>query len=116
MAREPETSDVDEAVGRAAAAISGADALLVTAGAGMGVDTGLPDFRGDHGFWKAYPPYEKLGLSFVTLASPRWFREDPALAWGFYGHRLNLYRATPPHEGFALLKRWGEQMRYGAFV
>ena len=26
-----------------------ADALLIGAGAGMGVDSGLPDFRGSHG-------------------------------------------------------------------
>jgi predicted Zn-dependent protease len=33
----------------------------------MGVDSGLPDFRGNEGFWKAYPPFKKLGLSFVQL-------------------------------------------------
>jgi NAD-dependent SIR2 family protein deacetylase len=42
---------------RAAAALDGATALLVTTGAGMGVDSGLPDFRGDEGFWYAYAPY-----------------------------------------------------------
>lgn len=30
--------------------IKQADALLICAGAGMGVDSGLPDFRGNHGF------------------------------------------------------------------
>jgi NAD-dependent SIR2 family protein deacetylase len=104
------------ALDRAAAAIAGADALLITAGAGMGVDSGLPDFRGPEGFWNAYPPYRDLGLSFVDLARPRWFREDPALAWGFYGHRLQLYRATAPHEGFSRLKRWMEGKPFGGFV
>ena len=32
-----------------------ADGLLITTGAGMGVDSGLPDFRGTEGFWRAYP-------------------------------------------------------------
>src|SRR5262249_48246058 len=41
---------------------------------------------------------------------------DPALAWGFYGHRRNLYRATQPHAGFAILGRWAERMPHGAFV
>jgi NAD-dependent SIR2 family protein deacetylase len=90
----------------AARAIARADALLILAGAGMGVDSGLPDFRGDAGFWRAYPPSRELGLSFVDLAQPAWFRRDPELAWGFYGHRLNLYRTTTPHAGFALLSRW----------
>jgi len=105
-----------DAAARAAAAVSAADALLVTAGAGMGVDSGLPDFRGDAGFWKAYPAYAHLGLSFVDLANPRWFEHDAHLAWGFYGHRLNLYRATKPHAGFGVLRRWAAERPAGAFV
>jgi NAD-dependent SIR2 family protein deacetylase len=101
---------------RAAQAIVSAEAVLIGAGAGMGVDSGLPDFRGGKGFWKAYPPYAKLGLDFVTLANPRWFRDDPALAWGFYGHRLMLYRQTQPHGGFAILGRWMRRMPRGGFV
>jgi NAD-dependent SIR2 family protein deacetylase len=90
-------------IARAAKAIAAADAVLIGSGAGMGVDSGLPDFRGNEGFWRAYPPFRKLGLSFFELANPRWFDTDPALAWGFYGHRLNLYRATTPHDGFRKL-------------
>jgi NAD-dependent SIR2 family protein deacetylase len=100
----------------AARAIGAADALLIGAGAGMGVDSGLPDFRGDHGFWNAYPPYAKLGLNFIALANPRWFRDSPELAWGFYGHRMNLYRATMPHAGFQILRKWAERMPRGGFV
>jgi len=106
----------DAAIARAAEAIARADALLVTAGAGMGVDSGLPDFRGDAGFWRAYPPYQRLGLSFVDLANPRWFDEDASLAWGFYGHRLNLYRATAPHDGFARLRAWMAARPHGGYV
>ncbi len=75
----------------------------------MGVDSGLPDFRGTEGFWRAYPPFQRLGLEFQEVANPRWFLSDPQLAWGFYGHRFNLYRAATPHAGFAILKRWSEQ-------
>jgi NAD-dependent SIR2 family protein deacetylase len=105
-----------ELIEKAAEALRHADALLIGAGAGMGVDSGLPDFRGDRGFWRAYPPYEKLGLSFVAMANPDWFVRDPRLGWGFYGHRLSLYRTTKPHHGFHILKRWGEQLRHGFFV
>jgi NAD-dependent SIR2 family protein deacetylase len=100
----------------AADIIADAGALLVAAGAGMGVDSGLPDFRGSQGFWNAYPPYRKLGLDFYDLASPDWFASDPFLAWGFYGHRLGLYRRTPPHAGFALLRAWGAGLPGGHFV
>jgi NAD-dependent SIR2 family protein deacetylase len=105
-----------ELVRRAASAVRSADALLIGAGAGMGVDSGLPDFRGTTGFWKAYPLYAKRGLDFQAMANPRWFMQDPAFAWGFYGHRLALYRETVPHEGFSILRRWGEGMRHGTFV
>lgn len=92
----------------AADIIAGADALVIAAGAGMGVDSGLPDFRGNDGFWIAYPALAKSQLEFTEVASPRTFERDPALAWGFYGHRLNLYRNVQPHEGFAILKAWTE--------
>jgi len=87
----------------AAKAIKNAKYLLITAGAGMGVDSGLPDFRGDEGFWKAYPIAKKLGLNFQALANPKWFEINPKLAWAFYGHRLNMYRNTTPHQGFKIL-------------
>jgi NAD-dependent SIR2 family protein deacetylase len=80
----------------------------------MGVDSGLPDFRGDTGFWKAYPPFH--GRSFAEISTPHWFRTDPTLAWGFFGHRLNLYRGTAPHAGFELLRRFGEARPLGYFV
>ena len=101
---------------KAAAIVQEADALLVCAGAGMGVDSGLPDFRGNEGFWKAYPPLAKLGVSFAEIANPEWFHSDPELAWGFYGHRVNLYRETVPHVGFALLQEWAKGKRFGAFA
>jgi NAD-dependent SIR2 family protein deacetylase len=95
----------------AAKVIEEAQHLLITAGAGMGVDSGLPDFRGAEGFWEAYPPYRKLGLHFVEMANPDGFYADPPLAWGFYGHRLGLYRRTEPHEGFGILRRWAERKK-----
>ncbi|MFC6093799.1 SIR2 family NAD-dependent protein deacylase [Saccharothrix lopnurensis] len=99
-----------EALDRAADLIRGADAVLVCAGAGMGVDSGLPDFRGTAGFWRAYPHYARLGLRFEELADPVHFAEDPTLAWGFYGHRLALYRETTPHAGFRVLRDWNARV------
>jgi NAD-dependent SIR2 family protein deacetylase len=106
----------DQGLDRAAKAIAESEAILIGAGAGMGVDSGLPDFRGDQGFWRAYPPYERAGLNFVSLANPRWFAEDPTLAWGFYGHRMELYRRTTPHLGFAILRAWASRKQQGGFV
>jgi NAD-dependent SIR2 family protein deacetylase len=106
----------DDALSAAAAAINDADALLITAGAGMGVDSGLPDFRGPAGFWQAYPAFDRLGLQFQDIANPAVFRSDPALAWGFYAHRLHQYRTANPHRGYGLLLQWAAAKPAGYFV
>ena len=69
--------DIQKKIELAAEAVKDADALFITAGAGMGVDSGLPDFRGNSGFWKAYPPIAKLGKSFSEMANPVWFDKTP---------------------------------------
>ncbi len=96
--------------------IEQADLLVIGAGAGMGVDSGLPDFRGTQGFWRAYPALAEAGIDFYAAANPRRFVEAPRQAWGFYGHRLNLYRKTRPHAGFEILARWGARSVLGALV
>jgi len=101
---------------KAQEALETADAILITAGAGMGVDSGLPDFRGNEGFWNAYPPMRQLGLDFMDMANPKWFVENPRLAWGFYGHRMHLYRKTEPHRGFDLLKQLVEYKFNNYFI
>jgi NAD-dependent SIR2 family protein deacetylase len=111
-----EPASLEAGYARAAAALRQARALVVTAGAGMGVDSGLPDFRGDRGFWKAYPLYERLGLSFVDAANPAHFDRDPEFGWGFYGHRARLYRTTEPHPGFQILRSWIARRRLASFV
>lgn len=111
-----EESALDDALERAAEAVARAEALVITAGAGLGVDSGLPDFRGTEGFWRAYPPLAHLGLRFEELANPSHFERDPSLAWGFYGHRLGLYRRVEPHRGYEVLHRWAQMAPAGGFV
>lgn len=106
----------DDAIRQAADWIRDADGMLITAGAGMGVDSGLPDFRGTEGFWRAYPALRHHGFSFEDIANPAGFASHPRLSWGFYGHRLALYRATTPHTGFSILRTWSSTMKRGAFV
>lgn len=80
--------------------IKEADVIIITAGAGMGVDSGLPDFRGENGFWKVYPALGAKKISFASIANPNSFKTNPELTWGFYGSRFDLYKSTTPHEGF----------------
>lgn len=83
---------------RAADEINNADALIVTAGAGMGVDSDLPDFRGSSGFWKwrhsqgdvilgCVRWYCKYGISYREL-------EEMMLERGFEVDHTTLYRGV----------------------
>ncbi len=111
-----EQMQTEDKIIKAVELIRQADGLLITAGAGMGVDSGLPDFRGNEGLWRAYPKLGKHLISFVEIANPNAFSDNPRLAWGFYGHRLKRYRETQPHEGFMILKKMAEKRVHGAFV
>ncbi len=113
MSADPQ---LEEKLALAAQWIRRAPCMVVAAGAGMGIDSGLPDFRGDNGFWRAYPALGRQRLQFTDIASPQAFARRPETAWGFYGHRLGLYRATTPHAGFGILRRWADGMAQGAFV
>ncbi|CDW84808.1 silent information regulator protein sir2 [Stylonychia lemnae] len=78
------------------------------AGAGFGVDSGLPDFRGPNGFYKAYPYFEKVGMNFQDAANPQFFKKDPKRFWYFYGHRHMLYANTEPNQGYMILNEWAK--------
>ncbi len=109
-------NDSHDLFAEAARFIRSADGLLITAGAGMGVDSGLPDFRGNAGLWRAYPALAGARIAFEDIACPDAFLRTPKLAWGFYGHRLNLYRRTIPHVGFTILQQIGARLPQSSFV
>ena len=112
----PVSDQTARTIRHVAQAITGADALLITAGAGMSADSGLPVFRGNEGFWCAYPPLAAQRISFERMAQPQWFADRPRMAWAFYGHRLQLYREATPHAGYEILRRWAARRTAGAFV
>lgn len=103
-------ADTAAALRIAAGWLQSAGTVIVTAGAGMSVDSGLPDFRGPEGFWRAYPLFRDKGYRFEDMSNPTWFEKDPKVAWGFFGHRLNLYRAAVPHNGYHVLRRWESEL------
>lgn len=82
----------------------------------MSADSGLPVFRGNEGFWGAYPRFRKLNISFQRMAQPYWFVDKPRMAWAWYGHRHQLYRSAQPHAGYGVLRQWSEVMIAGSFV
>lgn len=80
--------------------VENAEYVIITAGAGMGADSGLDTFRGDKGLWKTSSGKSK---SYLEMANPKLFFNEPNEAWGFYGSRYNTYKKTTPHKGFDYL-------------
>ncbi len=91
-----------EALKRAAQAIDRAEMVVVTTGAGMSRESGIPTFRDVHeGLWARYDPEE--------LATRHGFRDDPARVWGWYNYRRGLIARAQPHDGhhaLVRLERW----------
>ncbi|MBK9277436.1 MAG: hypothetical protein IPM93_04615 [Candidatus Obscuribacter sp.] len=73
------TTLIESNLRRAGRLLMDADAVLIGAGAGMSVDSGLPDYRGTRGFWTAYPAF--AGRTYAEIAGPTLMQDKPEQAW-----------------------------------
>jgi NAD-dependent deacetylase len=81
-------SNVDEAV----ALLKPVQKLVVTTGAGMSKESGIPTFRdAPNSLWANFKPED--------LATPEGFRRDPALVWNWYVERRKMIGEASPHPG-----------------
>jgi len=86
-------------------AIQNAEAILVFAGAGMSVDSGLPTYRDKEGFWNDYPLYRGIKKNYAAMVSPHGFSKSPNFTWGFFANQYKLYKNAEPHAGYTELLR-----------
>jgi len=96
--------------------IRNADGIVIAAGAGMSVDSGLPDFRGTGGLWTSLLPAGMSERDLGSLTQGSCFVEKPVDARRFYRRALQVCRQVKPHAGYALLRRWAQRARHGAFI
>ncbi|GLI01850.1 SIR2 family NAD-dependent protein deacylase [Phytohabitans aurantiacus] len=76
----------------AASLLRDARKVVVFTGAGISAESGVPTFRDAlTGLWARFDA--------ETLATPRAFRDDPALVWGWYEWRRGQVRRTRPNAG-----------------
>ena len=104
--KQQQQQHLEETIRRAAQFVRDANVLLVAAGAGMGVDAGIPDYYG--GIHLAHPRLAALGLSVFELSNHALFENNPALAWGHWITRQREYMNTVPHVGYDILYSWSK--------
>jgi NAD-dependent SIR2 family protein deacetylase len=87
-----------------------AEGVVILAGAGMSVDSGLPDFRGSTGLWTTAKE------TFITKATAKSFEVNPLEAWNFYVNRILQYQHAQPHAGYTQLLELLKQHNKPYFV
>lgn len=98
--------DVDKHCRQAATAITQADVLIVTTGAGFSADSGLAIYRDV----AKVPAYSERKVEYHDLCVPDWLEDEPEFFWGFWGGCFNDYRDTDPHEGYGIIRKWSDDM------
>jgi NAD-dependent SIR2 family protein deacetylase len=110
------TPNLKQSLEKTKKAIESADAIVILAGAGMGVDSGIPDFRSESGVWTTYPFFQQENMTVYDIFVPKMFVEHPEAAWGLCGLGLKMFRETEPHAFFPYLKGIVESMKNGYFI
>lgn len=112
-AKKKAYQSLDHSLEKVARWISTSRALLVGAGAGMGVDSGLGTYRGARmGVW---PPLKELGIDYREICTPDSLAENPQLTWAFWRYCIIAYRNAEPHEGYQIIQNWAANARLGGF-
>lgn len=91
-----------EGVAQAAELLASRRRVVVLTGAGISVESGIPDFRSAGGLWTRYPPQD-----YATLHA---FRRDPARVWRMLAEMdavLDAARPNPGHRALARLEEAG---------
>ena len=116
MSAAEQESRYTEEIVRAAQAVSRADCVLIMVGAGMGVDSGLPDFRGNGGMYAQDGPFLSSGLDLLDIATTKALTERPRLAWGFQMRMFEMFRDAEPHAGHEVLLEWTRARPYFVYT
>ena len=94
-----ESDKMSDDIKKAAELVHGASHAVALTGAGISVDSGLPDFRGSGGLWSKYDPAE-----YATIEA---FMADPEKVWQMLAELRKECAAAhpnPAHEGLAELE------------
>jgi NAD-dependent SIR2 family protein deacetylase len=94
--------------------LENADAIVISTGAGMGVDSGLETYRGEEGKWGKVE--EEVGKSIFETVNPQQLMENPQYGWTLFAKRMQEFNNANPHQGFYILKNWIEKYQLDYFI
>jgi NAD-dependent deacetylase len=78
-------------------AFKAAKNVMISTGAGISTESGVPAFRGPGGLWKDFRPEE--------LATPEAFSRNPKRVWEWYDWRRQLLKSVEPNPGHYAIAR-----------
>jgi len=96
--------------------ISEADAVLIIAGAGMSVDSGIPTYRCSGGLWEKSIKLGDTTYRYDEISSLDMWENFPELAWGFKARFMKTVTDHEPHEGYNTLLRFCRRLNNNYFV
>ncbi len=96
-------------VQEAARVLHSASYVLISTGAGMSAESGVPTYRDKHGVWRDFELYSERGLNPAEIAHIDGFERDPHLAWGFQETMRALMHRAEPHAGYEVVRAWLQQ-------
>lgn len=80
--------------------------VMVSTGAGISAECGIPTFRGPGGLWNDFKPEE--------LATPEAFSRDPRKVWEWYDWRRQMLMGVEPGAGHRALAEMEKMFRHFA--
>lgn len=93
--------DLTQKYQQAANWIKNADNVIVLTGAGMSVDSGLPDYRGEGGQWGQVEAQN--GKSVFEVMNPENIDQNPKEMWLHFANCMHKHSLVVPHKGYHLL-------------
>lgn len=82
--------------------------LVISTGAGVSAESGVPTFRGDGGVWEKMSPHE--------MASVDGFMKNPELVWQWYQHRLEIRDHVKPNRGHEVIAELEKRFDYFTLI
>ena len=96
----------------AANVISQSQVVIGFTGAGVSVESGIPDFRNAEGFWEGFnlETFEK------EIDNREMFEKYPAKVWRFFQQAISLMEQAKPNDCHNAMGRLGELGRLAAII